>query len=82
MLAEVNEAAVSEAVHWDSLLGLVTVPYFLPELHRRWPAWRPLTKGGKSNYVGPASVPMMALIHRRALLNSALIRGAEAYIDG
>jgi hypothetical protein len=81
MLSEVHEAALSESLHPDSLLGPVTIPYFLPELSRRWPAWRPLTKGGKSNYVGPASVPMMALIHRRALLNSALIRSAEAYID-
>jgi hypothetical protein len=65
----------------DALLGLVTIPYFLPELRRNWPAWKPLVRGGKANYVGPASVPMMALLHRRALLNSILVRSAEEWLD-
>jgi hypothetical protein len=69
----------SSGVQPDPLAGLVTIPYFLPELHKNWPAWRPLAKGGKSNYIGPASVPMMALMHRRALLNSMFIRCAEEY---
>ena len=62
----------------DALVGLVTIPYLVPELTKRWPAWKPLVKDGKSNYIGPASVPMMALLHRRALLNSSLIRAVEA----
>jgi hypothetical protein len=65
----------------DAVLGLVTLPYFLPELRKNWPAWKPLVKDGKSNYIGPASVPMMALLHRRALLNSALVRSAELWLD-
>jgi hypothetical protein len=65
----------------DSLVGLVTVPFFLPELHSRWPAWQPLEKDGKSNYIGPASVPVMALRHRRALLGSALIIKAESHAE-
>ena len=64
----------------DALLGLVTIPYFLPELRKNWPAWKPLVKDGKSNYIGPASVPMMALLHRRALLNSVLVRSAEEWL--
>jgi hypothetical protein len=63
----------------DSLVGLVTIPYFLPELRRKWRAWQPLVKGGKSNYIGPASVPVVALMHQRAILNSALISCAEEY---
>ena len=55
--------------------------YLLPELRKNWPAWKPLVKDGKSNYIGPASVPMMALLHQRALLNSALVRSAEAWLD-
>lgn len=65
----------------DALLGLVTIPYFLPELRKRWKAWQPLEKNGKSNYIGPASVPMICLMHRRALLNSALVRAAETWLD-
>jgi hypothetical protein len=65
----------------DTLLGLVTLPYFQRELSKNWPAWRPLVKAGKSNYVGPASVPVMALMHRRALLNSAFVGAAERYAD-
>jgi hypothetical protein len=65
----------------DSLVGLVTIPYFLPELCKNWLPWRPLVKNGKSNYIGPASVPVIALLHRRALLNSAFIRRAEECID-
>jgi hypothetical protein len=65
----------------NALLGLVTVPYFLPDLCKNWPAWRPLVKDGKSNYIGPASVPMMALMHQRALLNSVLVHAAEEWLD-
>jgi hypothetical protein len=65
----------------DTVLGLVSLPYFLPELRRHWPAWQPLVKGGKSNYIGPASVPVLCLMHRRALLNSVLIKRAEQVLD-
>lgn len=65
----------------DALVGLITIPYFLPGLRKHWQAWQPLVKNGKSNYIGPASVPVVALIHRRALLNSAFIRRAEEWID-
>jgi hypothetical protein len=65
----------------DTLAGLITIPYLVPGLYKSWPAWLPLTKSGKSNYIGPASVPVMALRHRRALLNSPLIEQAEAYAD-
>jgi len=65
----------------DSLVGLVTIPYFLPELRQRWRAWQPLVKDGKSNYIGPASMPVVAMMHRRALLNSVFIRNAEDSID-
>ena len=75
------ENAAPKTLYFDTLVGLVTVPYLQPELIRRWPAWRPLVKGGKSNYIGPASVPIMALMHRRALLNSGLIRAVEALDD-
>jgi len=71
----------AKTLHFDTLVGLVTIPCLQPELTRRWPAWRPLVKGGKSNYIGPASVPIMSLMHRRALLNSGLIRAVEARDD-
>jgi len=76
-----ESAAGAKTLYFDPLVGLVTVPYLQPELTRRWPAWRPLVKGGKSNYIGPASVPIMSLMHRRALLNSGLIRAVEALDD-
>ena len=75
------DLVASDQVHPDALTGLVTIPYFLPESRRGWRAWQPLVKNGKSNYVGPASVPVVALMHRRALLNSAIVRSAEACID-
>ena len=65
----------------DSLAGLVTIPYFIRELRKNWQAWQPLVKNGKSNYIGPASVPVVALMHRRALLNSAFRGNAETCID-
>lgn len=64
--------------HPDSVVGLVTLVYLQPSLAAKWPAWRPLQKDGKSNYIGPASVPMMALLHRRAVLNSRFIHAVEA----
>jgi hypothetical protein len=36
-------------------------------------------KDGKSNYIGPASVPVVALKHRRALLNSIFIKSVEEF---
>ena len=65
-------------LHYDSLVGLVMLAYLQPNLTKTWPAWRPLIKGGKSNYIGPASVPMMALLHRRSILNSRFIQAVEA----
>jgi hypothetical protein len=65
-------------VHPDSVAGLVTLVYLQPRLAKGWPAWKPLVRGGKSNYIGPASVPMMALLHRRAILNSPFLRAVEA----
>ena len=64
----------------DTLVGLVTIPYFVPELRKRWHAWQPLARGEKSNYIGPASVPVLVLTHRRALLNSTLCQCVEEYI--
>jgi hypothetical protein len=72
---------LSGSLRLDSLVGLITVAYFLPELYKNWLAWQPLVKDGKSNYIGPASIPVVALRHRRAFLNSALIKSAEAYMD-
>jgi hypothetical protein len=79
--APVLATAAATPPHLDTLLGLVAIPYFLPELCKNWPAWRPLVKDGKSNYIGPASVPMMALLHKRALLNSPLVAGTERIVD-
>ena len=63
----------------DALVGLVTVPYLFPRLSSGWPQWRPLVSGGKSNYIGPASAPMISLLHRRALLNSPLVARTESF---
>jgi hypothetical protein len=62
----------------DALAGLISTVYLQPALAKGWPAWKPLVKGGKSNYIGPASVPMMALLHRRVILNSRFVRAIEA----
>jgi hypothetical protein len=78
ILCGLHESAQTEL---DSLVGLVTLPYFLPELRKNWRAWQPLVKNGKSNYIGPASMAVVCLMHRRALLNSAFIRSAEVCID-
>ncbi len=61
----------------DPLVGLIAIPYLLPKLHKNWCPWQSLVKNGKSNYVGPASVPVVALMHRRAILNSRIILAVE-----
>ena len=66
----------------DALVGLVTVPYLFPRLRANWPQWQPLVRGGKSNYVGPASSAMISLQHRRALLNCPLVVRTEAFTGG
>jgi hypothetical protein len=80
LLASLVGAAMADRTRLDSLVGLVTIPYFLPELQRSWRAWQPLVRGGKSNYIGPASVPVVALMRRRSILNSAFTGCTEAYV--
>jgi hypothetical protein len=77
-----GQAETEGKVQLDTLLGLVVIPYLLPELRKNWQAWQPLVKDGKSNYIGPASMFVVASRHRRALLNSVLIEKAEEYIEG
>jgi hypothetical protein len=72
------DAGLPAEGHPDALVGLVMLVYLQPRLASKWPAWKPLVKDGKSNYIGPASVPMMALLHRRAILNSGFIHAVEA----
>ena len=66
---------------FDALAGLVVVAYLFPHIRAAWPQWQPLVKGGKSNYVGPASSAMISLQHRRALLNAPLVGRAEALAE-
>jgi hypothetical protein len=79
-LANETEAAPEDQA-FDPLLGFLVIPYLVPELRKNWPAWKPLVKGGKSNYIGPASVPVMALLHRSPILRSDFIRAAEAFAE-
>ena len=71
----------ADAAAFNPLLGFVTLPYFQPQLRRRWPEWRHLDRDGKSNIMGPAQVPVLALLHRRALINSELVARCEAFAD-
>ena len=67
----------STMLRMDPLVGLIAIPYLLPQLYKKWPPWQSLVKNGKSNYIGPASVPVVALMHRRAILNSRIILAVE-----
>jgi len=65
----------------EPIAGLLAVPYFLPRLTRSWPKMKSLTPEGRGHFRGPAQVPVLALIHRRALLNSAFVKAAESLAD-
>jgi hypothetical protein len=64
------------------LAGFLSVLYFLPETTHGWPEWKPLVAEGKSNYMGPAQVPVLALLNKAASLDSIFIERCEALADG
>ncbi|HWC30175.1 MAG TPA: hypothetical protein VG845_08850, partial [Dehalococcoidia bacterium] len=91
-LEPVQEAAVRDAlgpmaptdavVTLSPLAGFLSVLYFLPELTEGWPEWKPLAAEGKSNYMGPAQVPVLALLNKAASLDSVFVERCESLTDG
>ncbi len=76
-IPSLSELRESTGLRLDPLVGLIAIPYLQPGLHRKWRPWQSLVRNGKSNYVGPASVPVIVLMHRRAILNSKVIHAVE-----
>jgi hypothetical protein len=74
-------APAGATVTLSPLAGFLSVLYFLPELTLGWPEWKPLAVEGKSNYMGPAQVPVLALLNKRASLDSVFIARLEALTE-
>ena len=72
------EGPVDAHVSLSTLAGFLSVLYFQPELTEGWPEWKPLSPEGKSNYMGPAQVPVLALLNKDRLLPNPLTEGLEA----
>jgi len=65
----------------NPLTGLLAVAYFSPEIIGKWPMHVGLP-GSKSHQVmGPAQVPVLAMMQHRSLLRSSFLTNLERYAD-
>lgn len=63
------------------LTGLLAVAYFDPEVRRGWPKEMKLRRFGPKQFMGPAQVPVLALMRREQILDSKFFPAAEDYAD-
>lgn len=59
--------------HIDSLLGLLSVAYFSPEIRQKWQEKAGLPSGRYEQFMGPGQMPVMAHIRRHELEKSSSI---------
>lgn len=63
-------------IHHDGVLGVLAVATFAPELVKRWPKKLPI-RGSRLQEMGPAQVPVLALMRQGDLLKSAFVERVE-----
>lgn len=73
----------------NPMIGLSTIPYFIPKLRANWPKYQamhgpktvPVEMGRGGNFMGPAQVLVLALQRKGTFLASEYIDAAEVYIE-
>ena len=65
--------------HPDTLAGLLTTAYLSPDVVDRWPKEVGLPGLDRKQRMGAAQVPVLAHMLRRSLMESDLIKAAEAH---
>lgn len=81
LMGEVPEGLTFDAQRFNTLVGLLAVAYLVPELRKRWPKDQSLVKEGRTNFMGPAQVPVLALQRSGQILRSEFFDRAEAYLE-
>lgn len=66
---------------FNPLVGMLALPYFSAELRERWPKYVGLPGVRRKQAMGPAQVPVLALIRQRELLDEEFIAHAENHVD-
>ncbi len=70
----------NEGTNVDSMLGFLTIPYFMPERTMRWPQQISFSKNGNGQYMRSAQVPLLALMDRRNFANSDFLKSLEQVV--
>lgn len=65
----------------NPLAGLISIAYFSPDIVKQWPAQVGLPGGRYSQTMGPAQVPVLAMMRSNDLLNSEFLANLELYAD-
>lgn len=66
---------------YSTILGLLSVVYFNPEIKDAWPIESSFNERDENKkYIGASQVPVLALLHREDLLKSDFFEKAEKYI--
>ena len=61
----------------DGVLGVLAVAYFSPELRAEWPE-RMGIRGSRNQFMGPAQVPVLALMRSKQLLKTDFVEAVES----
>lgn len=65
----------------DTLLGILTVAYFSPEIRKEWPQRVGLPGSYKQQEMGPAQIPVLALIRKNELEHSEFLEKLEGALQ-
>ena len=74
---------------FNPLIGLATIPYFIPSIRKDWPRHQairngepiPVNKGEGGNFMGPAQVLVLALQRKNDSLTTEFFDAAEDHIE-
>lgn len=78
-LGEVPDGLTFDPERFDTLVGLMAVPYLLPGVRRGWPKKVGLPESDRKQTMGQAQVPVLASIMRNDILRSSFFELAERY---
>jgi len=65
--------------HVDGVLGVIATAYASPDIRGAWPSQRGMgSRSNRTQFMGAAQIPVLALMYRSRLLKSPLLDVAEA----
>lgn len=65
----------------NPLAGLISIAYYSPDIVKQWPAQVGLPGGRHAQTMGPAQIPVLAMMRSNDLLKSEFLANLELYAD-